>query len=791
MGGGGGINLRLGDSSGVTNISIRNYTNSQVAYIDSLGKSGFNSSIVGQGYTYYEGFGGDTTTSNASTGDIKARAIRDAQAWMTDNSNAEKLRLSYNNGGFGGGATPNNVTMFAGNTAVFDTTTVNANSKGFQGAVFDGRYVYFVPYYNGQVTRYDTTGSFTAAGSYSVFDTTTVNANSRGFVGAVFDGRYVYLVPYNNGQVTRYDTTGSFTAAGSYSVFDTTTVNANSKGFHGAVFDGRYVYFVPYSNGAYSGQVTRYDTTGSFTAAGSYSVFDTTTVNANSKGFNGAVFDGRYVYFVPEYNGAYSGQVTRYDTTGSFTAAGSYSVFDTTTVNANSKGFVGAVFDGRYVYFVPCSNGAYSGQVTRYDTTGSFTAAGSYSVFDTTTVNANSKGFFGAVFDGRYVYFVPYYNGAYSGQVTRIKGYAGGIDSTVSVEKIARSENFYINAQGNVSIGTTQGLAKLQVNGTLLFPSLAGGTLTTDALGNVYVVSNYMTVVSATNPNWDAKGYNITNVNLTPSSGTDAATKNYVDIQKANDTSVDAKDATVTAYTDSNKTRWGSATLNHFFMSNETVFSNVVYPLNHVLNSTTVMIDVICIGGGGGSGGVTGVASQTAGSGGGGAGGYAEAWFSVVPSTTVWIGVGGGGVGGAAGNNNGLAGKPSNLTVPGGTKWINCSGGLGGTGQAAGTTFAGAAGGIGGGTVVMGAVSPQWINYGMNQTGMNGYRLSATAAIPGSGGSTTLGDGAIPPTAAGAGTACPPGGYGGGAAGALSTAAVNQAGGAGCPGVIILREYAM
>jgi hypothetical protein len=165
-------------------------------------------------------------------------------------------------------------------------------------------------------------------------------------------------------------------------------------------------------------------------------------------------------------------------------------VFDTTTVNANSKGFNGAVFDGRYVYLVPYNNGAFYGQVTRYDTTGSFTAAGSYSVFDTTTVNANSKGFIGAVFDGRYVYLVPYSNGVSFGQVTRIKGYAGGIDSTVSVEKIARSENFYINAQGNVSIGTTQGLAKLQVNGTLLFPSLAGGTLTTDALGNVYVVSD-------------------------------------------------------------------------------------------------------------------------------------------------------------------------------------------------------------------------------------------------------------------------------------------------------------
>jgi hypothetical protein len=311
---------------------------------------------------------------------------------------------------------------------------------------------------------------------------------------------------------------------------------------------------------------------------------------------------------------------------------------------------------------------------------------------------------------------------------------------------------------------------------------------------------SYLTVVSATNPNWDAKGYNITNVNLTPSAGTDAATKNYVDIQKANDTayatsaSVSAGIATAEAYSDSNSSRTSSVTMSRFFLANETVFSAVtttsIYPLGHVLNTTTVLIDVICIGGGGGSGGVTGVAAQTAGSGGGGAGGYAEAWYYVTPSSRVWIGAGGGGVGGAAGNTNGADGKPSNLTVPGGTKWINCSGGAGGTGMASGTTFAGAAGGIGGGTVVMGAIGPQWINYGMNQTGMNGYRLVTLASIPGFGGSTTLGDGAIPPTTAGSGTTCPPGGYGGGAAGALSTAAVNQAGGAGCPGAIILREYA-
>ncbi|MBF0538771.1 MAG: hypothetical protein HQL03_11025, partial [Nitrospirae bacterium] len=206
---------------------------------------------------------------------------------------------------------------------------------------------------------------------WSVYDTAAqfTSPASKGFIGAVFDGRYVYFVPYNNGaafgQVTRYDTTGNFTTAGSWSVYDTTAVNSNSKGFNGAVFDGRYVYFVPYSNGAIFGQITRYDTTGNFTTAGSWSVYDTAAqfTSPASKGFAGAVFDGRYVYFVPNYNGAAFGQITRYDTTGNFTTAGSWSVYDTAAqfTSPASKGFIGAVFDGRYVYFVPYSNGAIFG----------------------------------------------------------------------------------------------------------------------------------------------------------------------------------------------------------------------------------------------------------------------------------------------------------------------------------------------------------------------------------------------------------------------------------------------
>ena len=356
----------------------------------------------------------------------------------TYNNQLVTISQGYNGGGFGSSMVGLNKTLNIRTVEVFNTAAVNANSKGFSGSAFDGRYIYFSPLttdggitYDGQVTRFDTRGSFTDSDSYSFFDTTTVNANSKGFKGAAYDGQYIYFVPnYTgsafSGQITRYDTRKNFNSAASYDVFDTTTVDANSKGFFGAVFDGRYIYFVPLQTSladGYSGQITRYDTQSPFADAGSYAVFNTTAVNANSKGFMGGISDGQYIYFVPALHadGPF-GQITRYDTTKVFTDAASYEFFDTTTVDAGSEGFIGAVFDGRYVYLVPNHNGIPAGQITRYDTTMAFDNSGapgspSYEVFDATTVNVNSKRFFGGVYDGRYIYFIPF--DAASGQITR------------------------------------------------------------------------------------------------------------------------------------------------------------------------------------------------------------------------------------------------------------------------------------------------------------------------------------------------------------------------------------
>ncbi|HTQ46545.1 MAG TPA: hypothetical protein VMI75_27520 [Polyangiaceae bacterium] len=299
-----------------------------------------------------------------------------------------------------------------------DLDSVSSAGGGVASTAFDGRFLYLVPGGSGLVRRYDTQAPLDAPQSWSSFDVATVDPNAGEFRGAAFDGRYVYFVPYGcprcadsstlGGVVTRYDSQAPFADASSWSTFDLTTVDPGATGYVGAAFDGRYLYLAPYGiDYAYQSLVARFDTQAPFASASSWSTFDTTVVDAGAQGFYGTTFDGRYVYFSPyaHGDGAYNPIVTRYDTRGSFGAADSWSTFDTSTVDARAVGYFGATFDGRYAYFVPyTSDGSYAGLLARFDTRGDFTSASSWSFFDTRALGVFPEG---ALFDGRYVYVVP------------------------------------------------------------------------------------------------------------------------------------------------------------------------------------------------------------------------------------------------------------------------------------------------------------------------------------------------------------------------------------------------
>ncbi len=300
----------------------------------------------------------------------------------------------------------------AGNTDGLDTT-------GFYGSAFDGRYVYYCPIrsyrsdrlsIHANVLRYDTQGDFKDPKSYEAYDASqTDGMRTVCYYGAVFDGRYMIFTPRDEGtgyhsRVLRYDTHGDFKDAASWSAYD-----ADIQDSHQSVaFDGRYAYFcpgyegdkgVPLSEAGLSGKVLRLDTRRDFKDPSSYRVFDTKTLSEETVCYDGGLFDGRHIYFVPLTTGV----ALRYDTRGDFEDRESWQYYDAKPLGMQMN--VGGVFDGRYVYYCAYANS----HMVRFDTQGDFEDDGSWMCYDAAnTSGCDTGGFDGGYFDGRFVYFVPY-----------------------------------------------------------------------------------------------------------------------------------------------------------------------------------------------------------------------------------------------------------------------------------------------------------------------------------------------------------------------------------------------
>jgi hypothetical protein len=318
-----------------------------------------------------------------------------------------------------------------------------ATSRSFESLAFDGHYVYLLPAADFDLfTRLPTdsiakrfdpakTGSTETINLSKSFGTTA--APIPGFAGGAFDGRYLYFAPASAGLETsgiaaRYDTQADFTSATAWSTFDLTTLWANAKGFQGGVFDGRYVYFVPCattsvstsSDGVPGSLLVRFDSTANFQDSKAWESFDVSAADPAAAGFVGGTFDGRYVYLAPGWSSYSKSLAVRFDSTGPFASASSYSTFNIQTLSTStwseSRSYRGASFDGKYVYFSPSSGD----MIARFDSSGDFTAKAAWQAFELsylTFTEANSYSDFGdryglIGFDGRYVYVVS--NSTYS-----------------------------------------------------------------------------------------------------------------------------------------------------------------------------------------------------------------------------------------------------------------------------------------------------------------------------------------------------------------------------------------
>jgi hypothetical protein len=218
-----------------------------------------------------------------------------------------------------------------------------------------------------------------------------------------------------SGTVVRYDTTVAFQEATAWSSVDLGTLSSvGSTGFVGGLFVTPYLYLVPSD----STDVARLDTsgaTGIFSAASAWTTYDVSQGGALSSGFNGGAVVGTNIFLAPSSSlksGSSYGTVYAYGTSTAFDINASWSSFDVTPLPGKPQGFFGAAFDGRWVYFAPwlseaSGSPAFSGVLARYDTTTTFGVLGSWQSFDMSTLDPNAVGFQGAVFDGTYVYFIP------------------------------------------------------------------------------------------------------------------------------------------------------------------------------------------------------------------------------------------------------------------------------------------------------------------------------------------------------------------------------------------------
>jgi hypothetical protein len=294
-------------------------------------------------------------------------------------------------------------------------------ATSFAGALFDGRYLYLAPFENqpghvGLALQCDTTapGGCVSPTSWATFSLSGVVGSPCGYSGAVYDGRYVTFIPFVETQsggpftvLARFDTqaAGGFRSAASWSTLQMVLAVPAARGAIGGVFDGRHIYFI--SPPSIPSIIATFDTTRRLDDFGAWLGFD--VASDAGVGQYGGAFDGRFVYLTPAPAApTLPIVVARCDTLSDAgcASAAAWARFDVgSLIDAAIGQYAGAAFDGRYLIFAPYSSTTVA---LRFDTTRSFADAGSWSRFDVSTLQPGmALGFVGAVFDGEYVYLVP------------------------------------------------------------------------------------------------------------------------------------------------------------------------------------------------------------------------------------------------------------------------------------------------------------------------------------------------------------------------------------------------
>jgi hypothetical protein len=195
--------------------------------------------------------------------------------------------------------------------------------------------------------------------------------------------------------------------------FDVQTIWPQARGYHSAVATDGYTWFVPYvrENRDFHGFLVRYRHGFSFDDPKAWDSLDLMSINPRGRGFVGGCTDGEYLYLGPYHEPEERhGQAVRYKLSAPFSDMSSWEFFDTEQLDTESRGYFGAIAHGDYIYYLPhCKlEGVYHGMIARFERIKVFSDPSAWSFCDTAEYHPLSKGYLGAVIVDGNMYLSPY-----------------------------------------------------------------------------------------------------------------------------------------------------------------------------------------------------------------------------------------------------------------------------------------------------------------------------------------------------------------------------------------------
>jgi hypothetical protein len=206
----------------------------------------------------------------------------------------------------------------------------------FYGPIFDGEFFWYLPCYADRFLRIGRQGDIT---SFKFSNYSISKAWNNRYKGGAFDGVSIWIAPHSQtGAMVKFDTHAFVMSV----VSIVNTCHAYTSGAYlGMAFDGDNMWLVPHHR-PYTSIINVNN--GTQWCADNWPA----GITPSSYMFQGAVFDGRFMWFIPD-NAVALVKVDKYNT-------GDMRIVNTwpgTFIKTTTTAFSGGIIDGRNIWLVP------------------------------------------------------------------------------------------------------------------------------------------------------------------------------------------------------------------------------------------------------------------------------------------------------------------------------------------------------------------------------------------------------------------------------------------------------